>query len=245
MSSGNAARRLHGIDMQQPAVRDARFRPPARTGWITPVSLLASHQRDQHALAAERFARRRSRRRDRPRHARSTGIFSTALGAKRPPASTEGCSIADTSSRSNGRLPPPPQDAGVSASAFASVPPEVKMTLRASAPTSAATALARLFDQICARPRALRHGPRTGCRSASSAADSAVARLAATAHSHSSPDRYARPLIPRYRRRVHIQPHYPKDLLLAPGIVLEQPRRAAAPLSGSPLARLSQNLEQF
>ena len=42
MSAGDAARRLHRVDMQQCRRRHARCRRPRATGWITPVSLLAS-----------------------------------------------------------------------------------------------------------------------------------------------------------------------------------------------------------
>jgi hypothetical protein len=58
----------------------------------------------------------------------------------------------------------PAESPGVSASALASVPPEVKMTLRGSAPTSARDRTARVLDQP-ARLRGPRHGPRTDCRS--------------------------------------------------------------------------------
>ena len=51
---------------------------------------------------------------------------------KRPPARTEGCSIADMSSRSRGRFSRAVSIAGVSASTFASVPPEVKITFAGS-----------------------------------------------------------------------------------------------------------------
>ena len=53
-----------------------------------------------------------------------------ASAANRPPASTEACSMAETSSRLTGE-PDPRRSPGVSASALASVPPEVKTTFRA------------------------------------------------------------------------------------------------------------------
>ena len=68
-----------------------------------------------------------------------TGNFSTASAAKRPPLSTEGCSIADTNSLSRLRFSPAVSIAGVSASMLASVAPLVKVTFFASAPTSCAT----------------------------------------------------------------------------------------------------------
>ena len=77
----------------------------------------------------------------------STGMSSMASRQNRPPARTEGCSIADINSRSRGRFSPAVSIAGVSASMLASVPLEVKITSAGRASTSAATCLARLFDQ--------------------------------------------------------------------------------------------------
>ena len=58
---------------------------------------------------------------------RVTPMLWIASAANRPPARTEACSIAETSSRCAG-IPPPRRKPGVSASAFASVPPDVNTT---------------------------------------------------------------------------------------------------------------------
>jgi len=72
--------------------------------------------------------------------AKVTSYLTTLMeaGENRPPASTEACSIAETTSRSAAG-PAPRRMPGVSASALASVPPDVKTTLRGSAPTAFAT----------------------------------------------------------------------------------------------------------
>ena len=156
--------------------------------------VVGGHQRDENALLRQRLAAAAA---SAPRSitpSRSTGSFSTASGANRPPASTEGCSIAETSRRSNGRLSPPTCRSGDSASAFASVPPEVKTTLRASAPDERRDVLARLFDDARAPP-GLRHGRRTGCRAVPAPYGRPRAPRPAAGHSHSSRGRYAPPLI--------------------------------------------------
>ena len=156
--------------------------PLRAIGWITPVSLLASMSETSAARAIAQ-ARRRGRR-DRQRHRRRPASLERRA-AKRPPASTEGCSIAETSSRSQ----PPGQSPGVSASTLASVPPDVKTTLRGSAPTSAATCRAR--PRSAPRAARLRHGPRTDCRRHPAPRPQPPAPPAAAARSRSSRDRRA------------------------------------------------------
>ena len=118
--------------------RRARARPPRRPAGSRRSRCWRASARPAtgapaRSQAAAPAPRDRSRRRGRP------ASFSTASGRKRPPASTDGCSIAETSSASKRRRVAADLQRGVSASTFASVPPEVKITLRGSAPTSAAT----------------------------------------------------------------------------------------------------------
>ena len=129
--------------MQQPArVMDdlGRLRAPAapRRSRCWPAS-------PTPAPAARRRAARADGR-DRRRPEPVTSMVPIASAGNRPPASTEACSMADTSSRSTGR-PAPRRKPGVSASALASVPPEVKTTFRGSAPTAAGDRGPRVLDQ--------------------------------------------------------------------------------------------------
>ena len=153
--------RLDRVDMQQAA------------GLMHDVGDLANRLDDAGLVVGQHDARpaaaRRpisvsiAARRDRRRRSRVDRDRSTGRRGNRPPASTEGCSIAETSSRSKPALAGAGDDAGDSASMLASVPPEVKTTSAGSAPTRAATSAARLLDQRGGR-RGPRHGPRTGCR---------------------------------------------------------------------------------
>ena len=112
----------------------------------------------------------------------STGSSSTASAAKRPPPRTDGCSIAETNSRSRGSLRPPISSTGVSASMLASVAPEVKVTLRACAPTIAATcSLALSTVRRAARPSSWTEEAFPGSRSAAVMAASACGRTGAVA----------------------------------------------------------------
>ena len=112
-------------------------------------------------------------------------------GGNRPPASTEACSIAEISSRCTG-APPARRTPGPSASTLASVPPDVKTTLRGSAPTAAATA-ARASST---RRRAWRPSAWTddGLPARSHAPPSPPWPRGAAAWSHSSRDRPGQPL---------------------------------------------------
>ena len=94
--AGDPARALDRIDMQQPARRMHDARPPRATGWITPVSLLASMS---ETSGRERPASSRSQRGEIDHARRRRPAILDRSGAKRPPRSTDGCSIAETSSR--------------------------------------------------------------------------------------------------------------------------------------------------
>ena len=225
MSSAHAARRLHGIDMQQPAVPMHDLGRLRATGWITPVSLFAAMSetsaRCRQALQAAAASAARSTTPSRV----DRNLLDRRAARTARPHSTEGCSIAETSRRSNGASRAR-SSSGVSASAFASVPPEVKIDVardrrrpaprpaRAPASTSCARRAALAMDR--GRIAGQRPAPRTGLRAPRHAA----------AHSHSSPDRRARPLI-LDPPSPHSSAHYPKDLLLAPEIVQKKPATPA------------------
>ena len=132
----DAARRLHGIDMQQTAVAMHDLGRLA-TGWITPVSLLAaisetsarSRKGFQPPLQCRKIDDAVRINRNLPRCA-----------ARKPPARQHRRMLDRRDQQPVERpLVGTAWIEGESASAFASVPPEVKMTLRGSAPTSAAT----------------------------------------------------------------------------------------------------------
>ena len=77
------------------------------------------------------------------------------IGAKRPPASTEGCSIADTSNMGMAwpeSAPIPAPHRGESASILASVPPDVNTTSRGSRPDQCGDLFARLLDEAARGP---------------------------------------------------------------------------------------------
>ena len=222
----DAAGRLHRVDMQQRRRRHARCRRSRAIGWITPVSLLASmtETSGRSALRKRRCAsasrsttpsrvdrqsldciRRRNARRSAPRDARSP-------------------------TRTAGRATPCARQPRAPASAPACWPrcaPLVKVTFFGSAPTKRGD-LARAPPRPGAARPAPRHGPRTDCRSASSAADHRRARLRpqrrggvpveidALAHGSSGT---LLPLLP---------PDPAKCLLFAPGVVLEADARRDA-----------------
>ena len=146
-------------------------RPPAActiaaasaTGWITPVSLLASMSetsgRDRLAHSASRKRRKIDRRRA------STGMSSIASRGNRPPARTEGCSIADINSRSRGRfssrgLDRRRQRQRVGFGAARGEDHVRRLARRQAAPPLPAPV------RSSAAPPGPRHAPRTGCRSA-------------------------------------------------------------------------------
>ena len=132
------------------------------TGWMTPVSLFAAmSETSARPPARQAFARAQ---RDRPRRSRANrNLLDVA-----PPRTARQRAPRDARSPRPagdrmGASRPPTSMTGVSASAFASVPPEVKITLRGSAPTSAATS-----SRACsttAAPPGPRRAPRTDCRS--------------------------------------------------------------------------------
>src|SRR6478736_50130 len=105
-------------------------------GWTTPDSLLASITETSGRLDRDSARQSASRSRTPPD---VTGSTSTCPASKRPPLSTDGCSIAEINSRSRGSRRPPISMAGVRAKTFASVAPLVKVTFLLSAPTSLAT----------------------------------------------------------------------------------------------------------
>ena len=120
---------------------------------MAPVSLLASitdTNAGRPTLASIAFSAARS-----TTPAPSTGMVRISSGAKPPPASTDGCSVAPTSSALSSTGLPPTRQSGVSTVLLASVPPLVKVTSFASPPTKRATALrARSTRARAARPSA-------------------------------------------------------------------------------------------
>ena len=166
----DAARRLHRVDVQQAAGARARSRRSRRSAGSRRSRCWRASPRPA-ALAPEQW--RFSEHEDRPRRRHRPAVPRRRPARKRPPRSTEGCSIAETNSRSRGSLRPPISSAGVSASMLASVAPLVKVTFFASAPTSAATC-ARARPRPAGAPRAPRHAPRRRCRSAPARATSAA-----------------------------------------------------------------------
>ena len=171
--------RLHRIDMQEAAGRvDERCRIRDRLDHAGLV--VGEHQRNQrHAgRPAEQALQRREI--DDARR-RSTGM-SSSRRPKRPPARTDGCSIADDQQRRR------PHRQDVSASMLASVPPEVKTTSRAAGADQCRDLFARVLDQT-ARARGPRHGPTTDCPSRPARRSWRRAPPAAAARSHSSRDR--------------------------------------------------------
>ncbi len=167
---------LHGVAMQQPAGSVDEVGGGAH-GLDDAGLVIGGLEADEHA--ARPGSHNPS---SRPRRATrsttplaSTGMRSTRSAGKRAPSSTQGCSMALASSRSSGRLSARHARPGVRARTFASVPPLVNTTLRASAPTSTATASrARSTRPRAARPSACTED---GLPPASSARDHGVARL--------------------------------------------------------------------
>ena len=145
--AGNAARRLHRIDMQQ-AARRMHDRGHLATGWITPVSLLASiTETSGRTRACEPAARS------------AVEIDHAAVGDRN--LLDAGGEPAAARAPKDARSPTPAAGRGVSGrqsmrasapDALASVPPEVKRTCSASAPTSAATCSRARLDQPPRRP---------------------------------------------------------------------------------------------
>ncbi len=149
-----------------PAARASRI--ASATGWTTPVSLF-THITDTSAGASS-AARRRSRSARSRRPSASTAIRSAPSAT----ASTASCSIAETSSR--GR--PGPR----TASASASVPPEVNTTCSGGRPTSAATrARAASRRPRAARPAACTDDGLPTARAASAMASRAAGRTGVVA----------------------------------------------------------------
>ena len=146
----------------------------SRTGWIDAGLVVGKHHRDQ----------RRPRVGDEQRSERrevddAVAVDRDALGIRHR-RSTDECSTADTSTRARA-LPS-------RARWLASVPPLVKMTPSAAAPTSAATAARPL------RPAGARRGPcdapKTGCRRAPAPRRSPSRPRGAAAWWRSSRDRF-------------------------------------------------------
>ena len=143
--AGNAARRLHRIDMQEAAGR-VHDRGGLGDRLHHAGLVVGQHDRDQRPRRLWQqlppAPRDRSARRHRP------GMSSIASRGNRPPARTEACSIAEINSRSRGRFSSAVSIAGVSASILASVPLEVKITSAGRAADQRRHLLARLLDQV-------------------------------------------------------------------------------------------------
>ena len=138
----------------------------------------------------------------------------------RPPARTDGCSIAEMNSRSRGALSPPISIAGVSASALASVPPDVKVTSR-GARRQAGHLLAGFLDGAAGRA-ALRMDRRRVAGEIGAPPAKRRAPAAAAARSHSNRDR---PFDPS----VSFSPHDARRLAFRPWIVLRTNLRPLGP----------------
>ena len=124
----------------------------SRTGWITPVSLLAAISATSGLAPLPAAALRRACRS--PSDATPSRLApNRSTEGKSPPTSTETCSISEAIATL--QAAPACSIARLSATAFASEPPEVKTTLRGSAPTATATR-SRAVSRICraARPSA-------------------------------------------------------------------------------------------
>ena len=135
----------------------------SRPAGSTPVSLLASHQRNQRRRSAAAKHRCERVEIDRRRRASTGNLLDRWPDRTARRASTEGCSIAETSSR-RWRFAPWRSMPGDSASAFASVPPEVKMTLRGIGADQRRDLLARLLDELPRRPAFAMHRGRIAGR---------------------------------------------------------------------------------
>ena len=136
--------------------RRARCRRSRAIGWITPVSLLASITETSGRSRPSKGASQRVK----IDHAvAGDRQLLDRLGAKRPPLSTEGCSIAETNSRSRRRLSPADVERRRQRQHIGFGGAAGEGHVLASAPTSAAT-WSRAFSTSGA-PRALPHGPRT------------------------------------------------------------------------------------
>ena len=114
------------------------------------------------------------------------------------PRSTDGCSIAETSSRSKS-APRARDQPGDNASALASVPPEVKITFRRVGADQRRD-LRRAPPRPARGRRGPRHGPRTGCRAGPAPPAWPRAPAAAAARWRSSRDRARLAVHVRLRR---------------------------------------------
>jgi len=102
----DAPRGLHGIDMQYPAV--AMNDVGRLTNRLDHAGfVVCRHQRNKRTLFVAREIQSLLQRNQIDEAIAVTPTRSTLSGANRPPARMEGCSIAETSSRLNGRLSPP------------------------------------------------------------------------------------------------------------------------------------------
>ena len=137
--------------------RACTMRAASATGWTTPVSLLASWTETSDRAPSRATRARREPARGRRRPSPSTGIRSTASGGEAVPVEDAGMlGRADEQQRSRPALRRSRrQRRGDSTVLFASVPPLVKTTSSAAAPTSAATwSRARSIAARAARPSA-------------------------------------------------------------------------------------------
>ena len=135
----DAARRLHGIDMQQAAVAMHDLGRLARPAGSRRSRCSPPSARRERAVRQRLSSRRCSA--AEIDHAIAVDRKLLDLG-RREPSARQHRRMLDRRDQQAVERPLVARDlrsSGDSASAFASVPPEVKMTLRASAPTSAAT----------------------------------------------------------------------------------------------------------
>ncbi len=148
----NAARGLHCIDVRERRTPHARCRQ--LPDWLDGARfVIREHHGDQRPPGLRQGAPQA--RRDRQPHRLLQAILQPDPAANRPPHRTDGCSIAETNSRSRCSLRPPISIVGVSASMLASVAPLVNVTFLASAPTDPATRLrASSTRRRAARPSA-------------------------------------------------------------------------------------------
>ena len=140
----DAARRLHGIDMEQTA-RRMHDRRGLRDRLNDAGFVIGEHQRNQRP---RRFGNGfGAAPPDRAAPAHRPAIPRSPRAGNRPPARTEACSTAESKSRERGRLSPAISIAGVSASMLASVPLEVKNTSPGARPDQRRNLFARVLDQ--------------------------------------------------------------------------------------------------
>ena len=139
-----------------------RCRAAAATGWIAPVSLLASISETSAGRGSARAAVRA------PRDRRCPSAVAGSTAASGAAARTESCSIAETSTRRPGT----PR----SASWLASVPPLVKTTSVGRRADQGRHRVARRLERAGA-PRGPSDAPRRDCRSAASASAMAAGDL--------------------------------------------------------------------